>query len=186
MRRKTTLVAVAVVLSLFFFASQALAYVTNGQKWPGSNASATWYLDSSVPSGWSSAIAAGASEWNHVTLFTFVQLGSSNPVLGSDLGDISSGAPLARSAWWYDTQTGIISSAQTVFNTSTSIKWSTSGASDSFDVQTAAAHELGHWLSLGHSSDTTAVMYAYLDYGQTKHSLTSDDQAGIKAIYENP
>ena len=185
MRRKMAIVVVAAALS-FFFAGQASAYVVNGPKWPGSNASATWYLDSSVPSGWSSAIGAGASEWNHITLFTFVQLGSSNPVLASDLGDISSGAPLAQAYWRWDSQTLIINYAQTTFNTNSSIKWSTSGASDSFDVQTAAAHEFGHWLSLGHSSDSTAVMYAYLDYGQTKHSLSADDQSGIKAIYENP
>jgi PKD repeat protein len=52
------------------------------------------------------------------------------------------------------------------------------------DIWNIAAHEFGHWLSLGHSSIYWATMYAYADYGETyKRDLHSDDQAGIQAIY---
>jgi len=58
-----------------------------------------------------------------------------------------------------------------------------------FDVWNIAAHELGHYLQLGHSSYTQATMYAYSSQGETsKRSLYSDDINGIQAIYalQNP
>ncbi len=58
------------------------------------------------------------------------------------------------------------------------INW-TPGAG--YDLETVALHEFGHALGMDHSSQTTAVMYAYYEgYNQT---LTSDDVAGIDSIY---
>jgi hypothetical protein len=42
-------------------------------------------------------------------------------------------------------------------------------------------HELGHWLSLGHSSNSSAIMYSI--YQQVRRELHADDIAGIKALY---
>jgi predicted Zn-dependent protease len=70
----------------------------------------------------------------------------------------------------------------TTFNSN--IAWSTTGASGKIDVQACATHEFGHWLSLGHASDSTAVMYYLINFGDTRDRyLKSDDIAGIKAIY---
>ncbi len=55
-------------------------------------------------------------------------------------------------------------------------------ASTSYDTQTAITHEIGHLLGLSHSSNTSAMMYAYLDKGETR-SITTDDINGIAAIY---
>jgi hypothetical protein len=52
------------------------------------------------------------------------------------------------------------------------------------DVQNIATHELGHSLGLGHSSYSTATMYAYANYGETqKRSLHWDDIDGIEYLY---
>jgi hypothetical protein len=52
-----------------------------------------------------------------------------------------------------------------------------------YDLYTVAVHELGHALGLDHSTVTTADMYKY--YSGVKTSLTSDDIAGIRAIYSS-
>jgi hypothetical protein len=48
-----------------------------------------------------------------------------------------------------------------------------------YDFETVVAHELGHSLGLGHSTDTNSVMYPYLGTGQARRSLTSSDLAII-------
>lgn len=53
----------------------------------------------------------------------------------------------------------------------------------SVDLFTVVLHEAGHALGLGHSDEPTAVMYPY--YRQA-YGLTSDDIAGIQALYGAP
>lgn len=52
------------------------------------------------------------------------------------------------------------------------------------DVQNTVTHEAGHVLGLGHSTVSTATMYASAPIGETsKRTLAPDDVAGICAIY---
>jgi hypothetical protein len=55
--------------------------------------------------------------------------------------------------------------------------WSVGTNTDLFSV---ALHETGHALGLGHTSDPGAVMYPYY---RMQTGLTSDDIAGIQALY---
>src|ERR1017187_9356505 len=48
------------------------------------------------------------------------------------------------------------------------------------DLFSVALHETGHALGLGHSSNPVAVMYPYY---RMQTGLTSDDIAGIQALY---
>ena len=60
--------------------------------------------------------------------------------------------------------------------------WSTGGGG--FDVESAAAHELGHVAGLGHSEVVEATMYGATSEGETrKRSLEEDDRAGLAALY---
>ncbi|MCB0125042.1 MAG: matrixin family metalloprotease [Caldilineaceae bacterium] len=65
--------------------------------------------------------------------------------------------------------------------------WTTStvsGNSQPIDLVTVAIHEIGHALGLGHSHETTAIMYAY--YGGSRRTLHNDDINGIRALYPSP
>src|SRR5690606_234835 len=53
-----------------------------------------------------------------------------------------------------------------------------------FDLHEVATHEIGHALGLDHSSIPTALMYPVLTPQTT--GLTSDDIAGIQALYGTP
>lgn len=54
-------------------------------------------------------------------------------------------------------------------------------ASQNVDLLTVAAHEIGHTLGLGHSSDPRALMYP--SYSEPHRFLGSDDIAGIQSLY---
>ncbi len=47
--------------------------------------------------------------------------------------------------------------------------------SDQYDFETAVTHELGHAFGLGHSTDSTSVMYATLNTGTVNRTLTTAD-----------
>lgn len=52
------------------------------------------------------------------------------------------------------------------------------------DIQGVGCHELGHALGLGHSSTSSATMYAYaIGTGAPNRSIASDDINGVKHIY---
>ena len=65
----------------------------------------------------------------------------------------------------------------------TRYSWTTGcrAVSGSFDLESVYLHENGHVAGLGHSTDTSAVMYP--SYQTARCSLAADDQAGIAALY---
>jgi hypothetical protein len=72
---------------------------------------------------------------------------------------------LACTGTWYDQQGKPIES-DIRFNTA--FKWSTTGASGAYDIQSVAAHEIGHVLQFDHVTnsskhDQTTLMWRYFD-----------------------
>lgn len=51
------------------------------------------------------------------------------------------------------------------------------------DLQGIAAHEFGHALGLGHSSDPDATMFATTQDGRNRRSLELDDVVGVQSLY---
>jgi hypothetical protein len=105
---------------------------------------------------------------------------------------------LAATGFTIDLVTGAIVESDIFFNTT--FDWSTSGASNAFDLQSVATHEIGHFLGLGHSglgeTETIAaggrrvlaagsVMFP-IAFGRgitTDRTLTPDDVAGVSSTY---
>lgn len=62
--------------------------------------------------------------------------------------------------------------------------WSTTWPSfNEFDVQSVGLHEFGHIVGLDHSQYSWAVMWYAIGNGEVQRDLSSDDIAGILAIY---
>ncbi len=68
--------------------------------------------------------------------------------------------------------------ADTVFNDGMSCF-----LANSANLAEVACHELGHSIGLGHSSDSSAVMWAIAHGGGRDATLGADDRAGVLAIY---
>ncbi|XP_008458915.2 metalloendoproteinase 3-MMP-like [Cucumis melo] len=62
-------------------------------------------------------------------------------------------------------------------------QWEGEPSEERIDLESVALHELGHTLGLGHSSDPSAVMFAYMEPDTYKTTLTSDDIEGIRSLY---
>lgn len=107
---------------------------------------------------------------------------------------------LALTTVSFDTSTGEIRGADLEFNTAnipiacpslSSTDVTDSSCFDgpplsgtSFDFASIATHELGHFLGMAHSNDTSATMTPQYSSGQyTLRTLTADDIAGICNIY---
>lgn len=78
--------------------------------------------------------------------------------------------------YWYSTWTK--------FNTRYS--FTTDGSAGTYDIQSVAVHEFGHWLKLNDVYFWPwegKVMYFTLNTGTLRRSLHQDDIDGINAIY---
>lgn len=98
-----------------------------------------------------------------------------------DLGGRAADGSLTLGVTWFNFRTrggpfAAPQEADVALNSSAT--WGQGG----FDVETVAAHEMGHAAGLGHSSDSAALMYAWYQ-GARSPLLGSDDVAGISALY---
>src|SRR5262249_26690635 len=55
-----------------------------------------------------------------------------------------------------------------------------------YDFESIVTHELGHAIGLGHSGDTGSVMYPYLDSGETRRGVTTQDMSVLEASDGTP
>ena len=96
------------------------------------------------------------------------QDGQSTIDWGTFKSDQNCSGALACTANWYDAKGNPIES-DIRFNSK--VKWSTTGASGTYDIQSVAAHEFGHVLNFGHvtnssKGDHTNLMWPYASPGR--------------------
>lgn len=176
-RLVSILVLAVVMLALPMVAN---AYSYSGIHWDSTRA---YYDDRqyTMPSGFIAAIEAAASSWNNAGANFGLQLStsSSNDWYMANLGDTGT---IGQTWTSYDTITYHIVSSTTAFNSQKS--FSTDGSANTYDVESVAVHEFGHWLRLndiGYPAD--AVMNGNITVTQIRRSLTTDDIQGISSIY---
>ncbi len=86
---------------------------------------------------------------------------------------------------YYDAS-GRILDADVLFN-GAGFEFTTSGEAGRYDIQSVAAHELGHLLGLDHSGWAGATMYPYVDVERTtQRSLSRDEHNGMRDAYPQP
>jgi hypothetical protein len=138
---------------------------------------------------WQSAFQKAAAIWEAAANINLIQVGddgepfgASGPQQGSaNYGDIRiggvalSGGALAQT-YLPPPYNGGSLAGDMVFNTS-----QTWHINSDYDLETVALHEIGHALSMGHSTVSTAVMYG--NYTGMKQSLDPDDASGIQSVW---
>lgn len=93
------------------------------------------------------------------------------------------GSTLALTTVTYNVDTGEIYDADMEIN-SANVQFTTGDVGVVYDLPSIATHEVGHFLGLSHSPDTTATMYAdYMPGDVELRTLAPDDIAGICAIF---
>ncbi|MBV6342541.1 matrixin family metalloprotease [Candidatus Magnetobacterium casense] len=162
------------------------------QKQPG----VTLYVNATGgPTGALEAITAAMQTWNSVTTtsFRYTYAGATTATNCGDNDGVNimcfnnnTNGSLAVNSVWYDPPTGEIFDDDINFNTK--YLYSTDLTLNSYDLQSIAAHELGHCLSLKDlydaAVDSEKTMYGYASRGETKkRTLEQDDMAGITSLY---
>ncbi len=147
----------------------------NGMHW--SAGSTTYNLSSIGDSTWRTAINSAAATWNGAgATFSFTNdSNSSHNWTTANRGNNFGIIMLTTWSWSGDS----ISDCDTEINTY--YTWSTDGSA--FDIQSTACHEFGHWLSLGHVTSPSAVMYGGFYSTEIRRNLATCDINGIKYIY---
>jgi hypothetical protein len=147
------------------------------------------YLKNAGPTNWQSQILKAAQAWAQQANVNFAVVNDNGAASGSGsyqqgdpgMGDIRVGGynfGNSTLAMAYQPPPGNNYSiaGDIVFNTG-----KTWAEGRTYDLFTVALHEMGHALGLDESSSTSAAMYG--SYTGVKNGLSSDDIAGIQAIY---
>ena len=172
-------------------ANISISFVPDGTNLGGvtSNLQSSFNSIYGSAAAWQNAILDAAAYWETVANINFTVItdnGSPTSTGSYQQGDPSKGDiriggyAMAGTTLAYTIApppaNGDSSSGDIFFNT-----YAQYGGPGGYDLQTVAVHELGHALGLGHSTDSTAAMYA--TYLGTKAMPYADDVAGIQAIW---
>lgn len=174
----------------------ALAYSLPGYRM--SSSSVSYMLDTyTLSSSWRSAVQSGDAAWD----------GAGSSFRFNYLGTYDSSTSCPAYPYVYATNAGAtgyvgrttltvsgstITFVYTKLNTYYSL--SVGGSATSYDVQSVATHEFGHWLCLGDLSSSASPSYCGTSSESTmcgtstknttrQRSLETDDKNGAKAIY---
>ena len=175
--------AVVVCMGVFLQPDTALAYVTNGKKWP--TTSVKYILSASLTSTEKSIVSSAAAVWNaDAAAWTLSSTTSSGVYnIWSKTSFSSQGMGSIPGITETTTSGTSITKCRSWFNTDYS--WNASGvmnqSTGACDYKTVILHEFGHWIYLGHdSAHPTAVMWPNWT---KKQALTTDDRNGLNAVY---
>lgn len=173
-----------------------VSFAYGGAKWVNNPPIVTYKVNENDADCMSegSAVQAAASSWGSCgSLFNFLYSGSHSNTAASLNGtnEIMWGAAprpdiIAQNQRWSDTFTHEVTETDIVYNSS--LPFSSSGAPGAYDIQTIGTHELGHSLTLLDlygDRDVNKVMYGFAWPGLVKRTLSSDDIAGAKWIYQS-
>lgn len=167
------------------------AYVLSGFSWPSHTVSYS-YNPAGKPaslSGDQAAVQAAANTWSTAGAnFSFTGGSTTSAATGA-----CNGAADGQNTIGWAQQSGSVlaltcstyaGANELEFDMQLSPSWTwTTGSPANVDLQSVVTHELGHAAGLGHSTNPSAVMYASYTIGTIKRTLTSDDIAGVVAIY---
>ncbi len=167
-----------------------------GRRWPDPPVpSYEIYENTTDCAGEGAAIQAAANEWNAWTSgtdFEFSYAGSTSRAYGYDGHNIlrwnnNIGGAIGICTTWYTGSTILECDVRFEDN----FDWATDPVTPggSYDVQTIALHEMGHWLSLADlygGSDSGKVMYGFGSTGQQKRETVAEDRLGLNWIYSEP
>ncbi|KAJ9135241.1 hypothetical protein P3X46_032449 [Hevea brasiliensis] len=160
------------------------------RRWPSSKYQLTYTFRSGVQNpneaDMRSACSRAFQRWASVSQFTFQEASTGSNadiVIGFYRGDHGDGdafdGPLGKVlAHAFYPQDGR-------FHYDADEDWSNNPNMNQFDLESVAAHEIGHLLGLAHSQDSNAIMYSIIPIGTIKRELTQDDIDGIHALYPN-
>jgi hypothetical protein len=181
-------------------AATPLDFVFEDLRWPGDNPAIRFWVNPHAPESGGAdgtveaflqALTTPAITWSLVpgAAFSFFYEGpiSASEVEYNGFNEViffpgGQNNVAGRSRIWYDESRLIL---EADFWLNSDLDWDATGALErtELDVESAALHEFGHWLGLGHDTDPAAVMYASLTTGALRRTLASSDQAGISFIY---
>jgi hypothetical protein len=173
------------------------AYQIDGISWP--TPTTTFYVDIGGANGlWNEAFETAMFRWSDSTPFdyrivrgTFEHpcngsnrngVGFTSDVCGDPYGSTTLAVTLTRFIGDEITETDI------VFNDNQSWDvysgpWESGGWSGVSDFRRVAVHELGHALGLNHEDSVPAIMATNAVFGDSIEYPTSDDIAGVNALY---
>jgi hypothetical protein len=210
LRRSRSSLTAGAQLALETLEARVVPYAVTGNAWPhpnlvtisfvpdgtnlggvSSNIFATFNAKWST-SVWEGQILRAAQVWAQQSDLNFTVIADSGAPTGSGnyeqgdptMGDIriggyNFGSSTLAAAYMPPSANNYSIAGDMAFNTGQAFN-----VNATYDLFTVAAHEFGHALGLAHSSLTSAIMYSM--YTNQKSGLSSDDIAGIQAIYGAP